>query len=156
MLDADGSVIATLSYMDDISATVASLDALLPEKATHLTIPAGLCNYEGDRYSWGDGLVVGTAPFHEPWTNVIVASGGPSVGGVSVGTPDGFGVGDPSSVLAAGISGATAEDWGDATLGGTLIWYDLDANDRGVFAMADKLHGSIVSIIAPQEQGSDC
>ncbi|CAN5247994.1 hypothetical protein BH09ACT1_BH09ACT1_21960 [soil metagenome] len=155
--DADGATIASLPYSDDLMTTVASLEALLSEKATHTTIAATQCNYAEDSYGWGDGLTVRfPSDPGSGWTNVVVTSRADSIGTASVGTPGGFGVGDASSALIAGIPGSTVEDFGDATSGGTQVWYDLDAEDTGVIASAETLHGTIDMVSAPWSKGSDC
>ncbi|CAN5247962.1 hypothetical protein BH09ACT1_BH09ACT1_21950 [soil metagenome] len=154
VLDAEGAAIASLPYSDDLMTTVASLEALLSEKAIHTAIAKTDCNYAEDSYAWGLGLRVSTPPFPDSVeTKFFVASYASSVGGVRVGTPGGFGVGDPFSALIPGIPGSTVEGASD----GTVVWYDLDSDKTGAFAGASTLHGPISIISAPWSTGdSDC
>lgn len=157
VLDSDGKPLGHLPYSDDITKTVESLETLLSEKSTHTGIPASQCNLAEDSYGWGDALTIRFPS--EPdsgWTKVLVTSRASTIGKVTVGTPGGLGVGDDSAAVGAAIPGATTDNFGDATSGGTQIWYDIDAEDTGVVASTGSLHGEITIISAPVSKDQDC
>ncbi|CAN5248100.1 hypothetical protein BH09ACT1_BH09ACT1_21970 [soil metagenome] len=153
ILDAQGESLETVLYDSDPQSAIDLITNLLGVQPAHVASdPDDFCL--GDRVNWGEALTI------RYFADASVESGGISVisrartiGMVTVGAPNDFGVGDPSSALQSGIPGATLNDDG---AGGTIVWWGVNSSGVGAAAKSETSLGAVVYIAAPVFPNTDC
>ncbi|MCU1557046.1 MAG: hypothetical protein JWN09_1041 [Microbacteriaceae bacterium] len=158
VLAGDGSTMATIPYTSMLDAAVDQLTKLIGVAPASSSTPESQCSPANTIEAWGDGLKLSQwqTDVGGPYP-VTVFSRQKTVGtGISVVTPNGYGVGDSISAFIAASPASSLVINSDSSYG-TQVFYDLDptTNDAAVL-LSDVQNGPITMLNAPGNVYQDC